>query len=353
MKILILGGTGAMGMHLVECFKNTKIEVFVTSRKSRNSEQNVKYVKGNAKDFNFLQDLLTDKWDAIVDFMVYNTITFKKHIDLILNATSHYLFLSSSRVYADTKDEPINESSARLLDVSDDENYLLTDNYALTKARQEDILKESKKLNWTIIRPYITYSENKFQLGVFEKEDWLYRALKGRTIVFSYEISLKLTTLTYGFDVAKGIFNTIGNSDAKGRVFNITTNESKTWSEILNIYLNVLENFLGKRPKYKLLKFPEFLSIHSEKYQIQYDRIYNRKFDNSRISNLVEVDNFKKVDEGLETCLKEFLQKPNFNTIDWRKEAIKDRQTNEKASLKEIENFKNKIKYLVYRYFVK
>ena len=191
MKVLILGGTGAMGLHLVDFFKKTNAEVFVTSRKSRMSERNVKYIHGNARDFNFIQDLLTNSWDVIVDFMVYNTITFQKHIDLILNATSHYIFLSSSRVYADTKEELISESSSRLLDVIDDENYLSTDDYALTKARQEEVLKKSKKLNWTIVRPYITYSENKFQLGVFEKEDWLYRALKGRTIVFSYEILLK------------------------------------------------------------------------------------------------------------------------------------------------------------------
>ena len=67
----------------------------------------------------------------------------------------------------------------RLLDVSHDSIYLKTDEYALAKARQEDILRKSGKNNWTIIRPYITYSESRLQLGVLEKEAWLYRALKG------------------------------------------------------------------------------------------------------------------------------------------------------------------------------
>ena len=40
------------------------------------------------------------------------------------------------------------------------------------------------------------------QLGVLEKELWLYRALNGRTIVFSKDIAEKSTTLTYGYDVA-------------------------------------------------------------------------------------------------------------------------------------------------------
>ena len=56
-----------------------------------------------------------------------------------------------------------------------DEEYLKTDEYALSKARQEDILHRSGKNNWTVIRPYITYSEIRLQLGVLEKELWLYR----------------------------------------------------------------------------------------------------------------------------------------------------------------------------------
>lgn len=53
---------------------------------------------------------------------------------------------------------------------------LSIDEYAITKAHQENLLINSKNKNWTIIRPYITYSEQRLQLGTFEKEDWLYRA---------------------------------------------------------------------------------------------------------------------------------------------------------------------------------
>ena len=78
----------------------------------------------------------------------------------------------------------ITEKSKRLLDVCTDEEYLKTDEYALTKVRQENILLSSGKKNWTIIRPYITYNVERLQLGVYEKENWLYRALHGRSIVF-------------------------------------------------------------------------------------------------------------------------------------------------------------------------
>ena len=175
-KILILGGTGAMGTHLVSSLEDTDNEVYVTTRKQRANRSNITYVQGNAHDDAFIRPLQTEGMDVVVDFMVYNTEEFKKRASLMLDSCSQYVYLSSSRVYSDN-DEVITESTPRLLDVCKDEEYLATDEYALTKARQENILRQSGKTNWTIIRPYITYSEIRLQLGVNEKETWLYRAL--------------------------------------------------------------------------------------------------------------------------------------------------------------------------------
>src|SRR5690554_77505 len=118
MKILILGGTGAMGIHLVELLKNTDNNIVITSRIDRKSNyDNIKYVVGNAKDNVFLSKLLIEDWDVIIDFMVYITKDFEKRVNILLDSTSQYIFLSSSRVYAESN-EPIKESSSRLLDVS-------------------------------------------------------------------------------------------------------------------------------------------------------------------------------------------------------------------------------------------
>ena len=40
-KILLLGGTGAMGMHLVQLLTNTEHHVVVTSRRSRQDHDNI------------------------------------------------------------------------------------------------------------------------------------------------------------------------------------------------------------------------------------------------------------------------------------------------------------------------
>ena len=174
MKILILGGTGAMGVHLVNLLSsNPNCRITVTSRSRREGKDNVSYVQGNGHDIAFLNTLLKDKYDVIVDFMNYHTEEFRERYRILLNACGQFVYLSSSRVYADS-DSPITEESPRLLDVTTDAEYLRTDEYALAKARQENLLRESEHKNWTIIRPYITYSEIRLQLGVLEKEAWLY-----------------------------------------------------------------------------------------------------------------------------------------------------------------------------------
>jgi len=351
MKILLLGGTGVMGSHLINLLSDRGDKVVVTSRSHRPSKELVEFRQGNAKDIDFLRDILREQWDAIVDFMIYTEAEFEKRIELLLESTSHYVFLSTARVYNKSQ-EAITEESARLLDSSSDQDFLATREYSLSKALQEDILRSSNKTNWTIVRPYITYGEKRLQLGNLEKEDWLYRALQGRSIIFSKDINNRLTTLTYGLDVATGIASIINNTNAFGETYHITNEYAHKWSEILDIYLDVLEKKLGNRPKVIYQNLSDYLLWNKGKYQILYDRLFDRKFDNTKINRFINTKDFIQVEDGLKKCIETFLDNPSFFDINWKNEAIKDRYARETTPLKEIGGFKQKIKYLVFRYLI-
>ena len=119
MNILVLGGTGAMGASLVPVLAANRNEVTVTSRSAHESySEGIHYLKGMP----FLREILKEHYDAVVDFMSYTTKEFQERYKLFLNSTDHYIFLSSSRVYADSK-SPLTEESPRLLDVSTDKVY--------------------------------------------------------------------------------------------------------------------------------------------------------------------------------------------------------------------------------------
>lgn len=342
-RILILGGTGAMGKHVIDLLQINGYDCLVTSRSRHPDTENIKYMVGNAHDDIFLEKILSiQKWDAIIDFMSYSTLEFEKRVNKLLLATNQYVFLSSSRVYAES-DKPITEDSPRLLDVSKDKEYLSTDEYALSKARQEDVL--SIRDGWTIIRPYITFSERRLQLGPQEKESWLYRALKKRTIVFSEDIANKVTTLTYGYNVAKGIIALLGQKSALGQAFHITSNESFLWKEILSTYCNIIKRECGFLPK--VLFRDRWEPYHGgTKSQVKFDRLYNRQFDNSKINKYINTMEFDSTIQSLDNCLTSFIRLPVFQKINWENEAIKDCKTKEWASLKEIGGVKMKVNYV-------
>lgn len=352
MRALILGGTGAMGSHLARLLSDQGFNVIVTSRSKSGMIDGIEYRTGNAKNLVFLKKLLTESWDSIIDFLIYSEAEFSERIGYILEHTHHYIFLSSSRVYNDSK-SPITEDTVRLLDSSKDKEFLSTTEYSLTKARQENVLYSLQRKNWTIIRPYITYSENRLQLGTLEKEQWLYRAIRGKSIVFSKDIAGHFTTMTYGFDVAKCIVSLLNNPMAHGETFHITSDKANRWSEILDIYLDVIFKKTGKIPKVYFQDLVTFSTWNTGKYQIIYDRLFNRHFSNNKIKKFVDTSDFKHVETGLSLCLEKFLGNPRFKRINWKNEALMDRYCNEHTPLKDIGGLKQKLKYIIYRYFIR
>ena len=349
MKILVFGGTGAMGIPLVKLLSESN-DVWVTSRSNRESSGYVHYLKGNAHEPEFVHETLAmNHWDAIVDFMNRGYENFSKLVDSFLSATDQYVFISSARVYAECKTK-ITEDSPRLLDVSTDKEFLSLKEYSLNKAKEENLLLHSGKTNFTIVRPSITYNYNRLQLGTLEKEGWLYRALHGRTIVFSNDLKDKLTTMTYGDDVSNGIATIIGRREAYGQTYHITSPVSLTWGDVLNVYTGVLKQKYGRDfPVYFTDKSTCF-NFPNEKYRLLYCRYFDRSFDTSKISQFMDTNSFVPPEIGLADCLERFLEKPSFKGINWELEAINDKVTGEKTPLKQIPNFGSRLKYAAKRY---
>lgn len=338
-----------MGNHLVYLAAAQGIEVHVTSRKREGSTGLVRYIRGNAKDDGFLMQILARRWDVIVDFMIYDTASFERRIERLLEATDQYVFLSSGRVYAGST-APMAETAPRLLDAIRDDVFLATDDYALAKARQEDIMQRSGRKNWTIFRPYITYARERLQLGALEKEGWLYRALHGRAILFPEEIADRFTTLTSATNVAQAMVALLGRNEALGQAYHVTSAQICQWKYVLDVYLDVIEERLGRRPRVVMVETADYLHCHRANYQLRYDRLYDRRFDNRKISAFIDVSTFVTVEEGLRECLASFLTLPVFKAIDWRSEARKDRLVQERTPFREIPGLENKLRYLLYRY---
>lgn len=296
-KILLLGGTGAIGVYLRGELVRSGYEVVVSSRKRQVLEPGVQFVVGDAKDCSFLEQIIAEFVpDVIVDFMIYNTSEFGDRIGLLLPKVKQYIFLSSYRVFNESI--PLIESSPRLLESIKDEEYLNSDEYGLSKARCENLLRTSGRDNWTIVRPCITYSKERFQFGCLEANALCYRALRGMPVVIPKELLSKRTTMSWAGDVAKMITRLVLNEKAYGDDFNVVSSESHTWAEIGEIY----NKAIGLTIKEVTIK--DYLTICGE-YQLRYDRMFDRVMDNSKILAVTGLrqDEFKALELGLQNEL--------------------------------------------------
>jgi len=318
-RILLLGGTGAIGTHVAPELLRRGFSVVITSRTAHESnERGISYRQGDAKDEAFLDTILAERFDAIIDFMIYSTDAFRARCEKLLTHTDHYVFLSSYRVYGDSGCAPITEESPRLLDSVNDPDYLKTDEYGLAKARQEDILKASAHRNYTIIRPSITYAGDRFQLGTMEANEFLVRALNGKTVVFPKEMLSKRAAMTYAGDVGKMIARLVLNEAAYGETYTAASAETVTWNNVLKMY----QKILGMQVK--CVPLSVYQGIVGRPWQIKYDRMLHRIIDNTKIllATGMKQSDLMPLYYGLRIELGKFVAAPHFRPVD---EAMQQR----------------------------
>lgn len=350
-KVLVLGGTGAIGIYLVPELLARGFKVDVTSRSEHSSgNKNLRYLQGTAQDLVFLgKTLRAGKYDAVVDFMNYPTDVFSERYELLLKSCKQYVFLSSYRVFADTK--VITEESPRLLDVSTDGTYLKTIDYSLAKARQEDLLHAASSKNWTVVRPAITYSSERFQFGTMEADTAIWRALQGLPVILPREMLGKTTTMTWAGDVARLIAGLVLNNEAYGEEFNVATAEHHTWDEVAKIYKEAIG--LEVKPV-GLDEYIKAMGGGLANYQVKYDRMFNRIMDNTKVLRITgeKQENFTSLRDGLLRELSKFKSNPQFRPIDYVRQAKFDKLTGSKTNLDKA-TLEDKTAYLKIRFPLK
>lgn len=300
-KILVLGGTGAIGKYLCQSLLKRGYEVFVTSRSKHTDHGKLHYICGNAKDVKFLEEIFkTSDFDVIFDFMMYTGNQFKERYQLFLNNCKQYFFSSSQRVYADSdSDGWLREDSKRKIDCISENKYWEKDVYGCRKGKEENILFSAKEKNWTIVRMSMTFSNSRFQFGPLDNFD-VVRASRGQCSALPDTLAGKETTLTYGKVTAELLSSLVLKEDAISNVFNVGSRYPHTWEEIAQTYNKVLGLTYKTIPEDKYL-----FATNSQSMMV--DRRLNRKLDCSRIYSFYENKSVKyeKLEDGLKDAWKE------------------------------------------------
>ena len=326
-KVLVLGSTGAMGQYLVPYLSDMGYHVTAVSLDDEKPySERVKTVKANGKDMEFLAKTLAEGYDAVVDFMVYMDDDFKDRYKLFLDNTSHYIYLSTYRIYAD-EEHPIKETSPRLLEATTDEALRASNDYCIYKAKGEDLLLSSSYNNFTIIRPAITYSRMRYQLVTLEVQNTVARARAGKKVVVPIEAKDKQATMSWAGDVAKMIALLLFKKEAMRETYSVTTSEHHTWGEIAEYYREICGLEAVWVPKEEFLEALGSQMPLLSRRQLEYDRLFDRTMDNSKILAVtgMKAEELMPLYEGLKYEISRYDESANIQNNDTMDKYIEEK----------------------------
>ena len=153
MRLLILGGTGFIGPHMVRRALDRGHTVTLFNRGKTNAElfPQVETLIGDRDSE--LGALEAGSWDAVIDNSGYIPRHVRESASLLESRAKQYLFISSISAYADFSQDGIDEDYplGRLADESDEN--LTGETYGPMKALAERYVQETFTDGATIVRP--------------------------------------------------------------------------------------------------------------------------------------------------------------------------------------------------------
>jgi len=263
-------------------------------------------------DITHLSALLADQhFDAVVDFIAFTPDDIRRDLDLLRDKTDQFVFISSASAYQ----KPV-------------KNYLITEEtplenpfweYSRNKIDSENLLMEEYRKNGfpvTIVRPSHTYgpSQIPFIYGSWQ-HPWtlIHRMKQGKPVIIPGD-GTSLWVLTWNADFAKGFLGLLGNKNAIGEAFQITSDEVLDWNQI---YFEAYQA-LGVAPN--VVHIPSDFIAKFDEHAVGSligDKSNSVVFDNSKIKRFVPDYNCAvKWSEGVRRSLAWFEAHPEFKTID-------------------------------------
>ena len=288
-KVLLIAGGGTLGTYTAKELLNKGCAVDVICLEDYTSN-NPKLCYHKAKaDLNYLTEFLKDKYyDGIVNFIHYYFPEMYKPVHKLLTSkTDQLIFLSSYRVYAESK-QPLTEEAPFLADVVEDEEFLKSEDYAVPKAICEKFLREeSGTENWTVVRPVISFSDKRFDLVTVSGHEIIVAARAGKTGIMP-EAAKNLTAgLDWAGNSGKLIANLLFKKECLGEAYTVSSGQNLTWGEVADIYTRLTG------VNFRWADTEEYVSTGHGGNGLFYDRLYDRAVDNTKI---LKATGFKKED---------------------------------------------------------
>jgi nucleoside-diphosphate-sugar epimerase len=232
MKVLFIGGTGIISSACTALAVERGIDLYLLNRgettKRGPTPTGAKVLRGDYHDEASLKSALGEhQFDVVVNWIGFVPEQIEKDIAIFRGRTKQYIFISSASAYQTPPARlPVTEST-------------ILDNpfweYSRNKIACEERLVQAyraEKFPITIVRPSHTYDKTLLPFrGDYTN---IHRMRNGEPVIIPGD-GTSLWTLTHHQDFAKAFVGILGNQQAIGEAFHITSDEWLTWNQIYEL----------------------------------------------------------------------------------------------------------------------
>ena len=276
MKVLYIGGTGQISFDCIHQTVKAGHEVTVFNRGNHNAglPESVDFITGDFNDDRQYAQILEHAFDVICQFRVFTPGEMKRDLEMLQGKKLQYIFISTASAYhRPVQHFPITEKPPLHNPFSP---------YSSQKIDCEKLLQSQSSLGYTIVRPSHT-SRTMFTTAMVEGDFAASRILRDKPVIVPGD-GTSLWTITAAEEFAVPFTRLIGNRQAMGDCFHLTSDNYYSWNEIYT----AIGRALGKAtrlvhvPSDTLIKYcPDWQTpLHG-------DKTHTAIFDNTKIKKVV------------------------------------------------------------------
>ncbi|HEY2405364.1 MAG TPA: SDR family oxidoreductase [Polyangiaceae bacterium] len=281
MRVLFIGGTGNISASCSRLVLERGHELYLLNRGRRAAElPGARLLNADVNDEAAAAKVLFGlSFDAVANFIAFTQQDVERDLRLFADRTRQYLFVSSASAYQKPPASPHITESTPLVNPFWD--------YSRNKiACEERLLTAYRDTGFpvTIVRPSLTY-DTVIPLPFASWQEWTLvdRMLRGERIVVHGD-GTSLWTITHAQDFAVGFAGLLGNPQALGHAFHITSDELLTWDAIHQ----AVAQAAGTRAKIVHMASEDIVAVLPEYAgTLLGDKAHSAIFDNAKIRRFV------------------------------------------------------------------
>ncbi len=233
MDVLIIGGTGLISTAITRQLDAVDHDVTCLTRGETDADlpEGVAMEHADRNDRDALEGV-TDRVapDVVIDMVCFDAGQARAAVDAFAGSQGpdQYIFCSTVDVYRRPLETmPATETALR---ESDHEGEPVSA-YAANKAAAEDVVRETAAIETTIIRPWSTYGDAGPILHTLGMDTtYVDRIRRGKPIVVHGD-GTSIWGACHRDDVAGAFLGAVGNPDAYGEAYHVTSEEPMTWNQ--------------------------------------------------------------------------------------------------------------------------